>query len=322
MSFNSLPAANTSIPALPQACLLMAAGHECAPPVACVPRGGLPGCGLVSTKTYAEVLQAPARGGAPPADRRAGGAVMGRPKVELPFSQLVLGKTTPPWNAQSWSTKTCKIVDGVLRVSYPEGSSTPSSKGPRGGCSFKARPHCLPATDVTLSYRVRFADNFDWVRGGKLPGLFIGHGHASGGDHSAGAASCRLMWLAKGKVIAYVYTPSGIRQSASYAHEVHEGKQYGDSLFHDAKLFLKKGGAWNDIILRVRVNGFTEEGDPKPDGVVTLSVNGQAVTFTGIVWRRKPSIKIDHVAVVTFFGGHWKSKTDTHADFADFSIVA
>lgn len=308
---------NASTPALPQACRL-APGHECATPLACVPRGGLPGCALVAGRTYAEAVQMPAR--AAPAPRQ---PVMGRPRVELPFSQLVLGRTAPPWNAQAWNTKTCKIVeDNILRVSYPRGSSNFGSKGPDGGCNFKARPHCLPATDVTLSYRVRFAGTFEWSRGGKLPGLFIGRGQASGGDHSAGAASCRLMWLAKGKVIAYVYTPSGIKQSASYAREAHEGRQYGDSLFGGAKLFVKKGDAWNDIVLRVKLNGFTEDGDPRPDGVVSMSVNGQAVTFTGIVWRRKPSTKIDHIAVTTFFGGKWASEADTHADFKDFAIVA
>ena len=313
-------ALNTSTQALPHCGPAAGGGQECA--AACVPRGVLPACAaLVSGRTYAQALRMPVVRPAPAGSDRK--PVMGRPKVELPFSQLVLGRTAPPWNAQAWNTKTCKIVDtNILRVSYPRGSSNFGSGGPDGGCNFKARPHCLPASDVTLSYRVRFADNFQWTRGGKLPGLFIGRGHASGGDHSAAAASCRLMWLARGKVIAYVYTPSGARQSASYAQEAHENKRYGDSLFHDAKLYLKLDGHWNDIVIRVKVNGFTEDGAPRPDGVVSLSVNGQATSFTGIVWRRKPEIKIEHIAVTTFFGGKWKSEADTHADFKDFAVVA
>lgn len=293
----------------------------CSAVVSCVPRAS-----LRTSKSYADVLRSTSPSPPPPptAVRRrvsAAATPLGRPPVKLPFSQLTLGRTEPPWNARAWSVKTCDVEGDVLRVRYPKGSGTFHSKGPHGGCNFKAEPHCLPATDVTLSYRVRFADNFEWSKGGKLPGLFIGHGSASGGEHSSKAASCRLMWLAKGKVIAYVYVPTGVHQSVSYGRAVHENRRYGDSLFHDARLSLKGGMDWNDIVVRVKLNGF-EDGKPVPDGVVSISVNNKAATFTGVVWRRNPAVKIEHIAVTSFFGGSWKSPVNTYAEFKDFAIVA
>ena len=65
------------------------------------------------------------------------------------------------------------IDDSVIKVYYPSGSSTPS-KTPVGGVGFYLTPNEISnATDVTLSYSVKFGKTFQPVLGGKLPGLFI-----------------------------------------------------------------------------------------------------------------------------------------------------
>lgn len=272
--------------------------------------------------TYAAVAAAaPARRPPPP-------RIIGRPKANLPVSQLTLGRTSPPWYASSWSTDSAEIVGDpdlgdLLRVHYPRGSGTPSSRGPPGGASFRATPRCLPATDVTLEYRVRFHSTFDWGYGGKLPGLSIGEGPSSGGEHSSRAASCRLMWQPGGRVIAYVYTPAGVRQSREYSLEAgpRGGGVYGDGLFRSAELQLRGRGRRNTIVIRVKLNGFDESGRPVRDGVLTVSVNGKAATMCGIVWRRYPDVKVTHVFFSTFYGGKWTSPVTTHADFDGFSVV-
>ena len=277
--------------------------------------------------TYAAAVRARAREAvrAQPPPR-----IIGRPKASLPFSQLTLGRTSPPWYASSWSAESAEIVEdeeqgGLLRVHYPAGSGAPSSRGPPGGALFRATPRCLPAAlEVTLEYRVRFAGNFDWGYGGKLPGLSIGEGPSTGGEHSPHAASCRLMWQPGGRVIAYVYTPSGVRQSREYVREAGSrgGGKYGDGLFRSAQLQLRGREQRNTIVMRVKLNGFDESRRPKPDGVLTVSVNGNAATLCGIVWRRYPDVKITHILFSTFFGGKWTSPVTTHADFAGFSVVA
>lgn len=49
------------------------------------------------------------------------------------------------------------------------------------------------ATNVTLEYSVFFPDGFNFVKGGKLPGLFGGHKGCSGGQQSEDCFSTRLM---------------------------------------------------------------------------------------------------------------------------------
>lgn len=53
-----------------------------------------------------------------------------------------------------------------------------------GGIGFYSAPCCLPADHAIFSYQLKPAENFDWVKGGKLPGLYFGEPGASGGRHA------------------------------------------------------------------------------------------------------------------------------------------
>jgi hypothetical protein len=248
---------------------------------------------------------------------------LGRPVVKLPLSQLTLGRTTPPWYGAAWNTQTCTVVGDVLRVDYPRGSGTGRSHGPAGGCNFKAVPRCLQGTDVTFRYRVRFAPSFQWGKGGKLPGIFVGTGSASGGRHSEDGSSVRVVWKRGGQLVAYVYPPRGVRQPAAYRSAVRRGEEYGDFLFESAGFKALKAPDWNSVILRIKLNGFEDDGRPREDGILTLSVNGQApATLNGIIWRVRPDILTHHLAIVSFYGGSWTCPRTTHAEFTDFACVA
>lgn len=249
--------------------------------------------------------------------------LLGKPAVVLPLSQLTLGRTSPPWNASAWNIDTCEVRDNsMLRVYYPKGSSNFGTR-PKGGCNFKAKPRCLPGTDVAFHYKVRFAKGFEWSKGGKLPGLFVGEGVASGGRHSKDAASFRLMWKKDGYVVAYVYVPSGIRQPVSYIKAAEEGDEFGDTLFAKARLKLRDNLRWNDLVLRLKLNTFEDGGgDPRPDGMLSLCVNEQVVTLQGIVWRRHAGLKVSSLLLTSFYGGKWRCPSDTYAEFTDFTCVS
>lgn len=66
--------------------------------------------------------------------------------------------------------------DGVVSLEgfYPNGSYT-FTNTPRGGYSFYAPgPEDVDLTtarEATFSYTILFAEGFDWVKGGKLPGF-------------------------------------------------------------------------------------------------------------------------------------------------------
>lgn len=264
-------------------------------------------------KSYAEALLTP-----PPPPPK---PVLGRPPAALPISQLTLGRATPPWYGSSWKVSACEAVGDVLRVRFPRGSGAFSRGGPPGGVDFKAMPRGLPSTDATLKYKVRFAPGFDWSRGGKLPGMFIGdHGGASGGVHSATASSARIMWRRNGLAVAYVYLPTGVRQSRAYHVGSRTKGHYGDEVFGGARLHFR-AGEWNNVTLRVKLNGFDDEGSPRGDGTLTLGLNGKAATMEGIVWRADPAARVHHIAVTSFFGGTWKSPVDTYLELTDFALV-
>lgn len=69
-----------------------------------------------------------------------------------------------------------------MQILYPKGSNAPSNS-PQGGTEFYAHPLDITlAQNVTLQYSVYFSGDFDFVKGGKLPGLYGGHKGCSGGN--------------------------------------------------------------------------------------------------------------------------------------------
>ena len=68
----------------------------------------------------------------------------------------------------------CRGADGRYEASFCAGGVGP------GGTGMLMRVN-LPreVNSATLSYRVKFDDNYDWTAGGKLPGLCDSgaHGH-------------------------------------------------------------------------------------------------------------------------------------------------
>lgn len=86
----------------------------------------------------------------------------------------------------------------VMQLLYPANSIDPANK-PQGGAEFYASPIDLSdARNVTMGYSVFFPENFDWVLGGKLPGLYGGHTGCSGGNAALDCFSTRLMWRQDG----------------------------------------------------------------------------------------------------------------------------
>jgi hypothetical protein len=86
----------------------------------------------------------------------------------------------------------------MLQIFYPKDSINPAG-WPQGGSEFYAAPLDLgKARSVTFAYSVFFPSDFEWVKGGKLPGLYGGRTGCSGGDPALDCFSTRLMWRAGG----------------------------------------------------------------------------------------------------------------------------
>ncbi|SNX81589.1 uncharacterized protein MEPE_00294 [Melanopsichium pennsylvanicum] len=96
----------------------------------------------------------------------------------------------------------------VLQIFYPKGSYTPSQL-PVGGTQFYAEtPFDLTlAQSVTFNYSVFFPAYYNFVLGGKLPGLYGGQEGCGGGNNAQDCWSSRMAWRANGTGELYAYLP-------------------------------------------------------------------------------------------------------------------
>ena len=90
-----------------------------------------------------------------------------------------------------WGTNNMKVESDVtgafakiLRVDYPQGSASPAvtrnTGAPVGGAQFYADLGLVARDSLHLRYYVRFAEGHQFVKGGKLPGLYGGTVHSGG----------------------------------------------------------------------------------------------------------------------------------------------
>ncbi|KAF5362794.1 hypothetical protein D9757_011023 [Collybiopsis confluens] len=134
----------------------------------------------------------------------------------------------------------------LLQLFYPKDSINPAQK-PQGGAEFYAHPIDLSrAQNVSLTYRVFFPADFEWVLGGKLPGLYGGKEGCSGGKDAQemGCFSTRLMWRKDGAGELYLYAPK--MQSPSLCADPHNvcDQSYGYSIGRGTFYFAR--GGWTE----------------------------------------------------------------------------
>jgi hypothetical protein len=160
-----------------------------------------------------------------------------------------------------------------------------------------------------LEYKLFIPPDFDFVKGGKLPGLGGGRGN-TGGKIPTGSDgwSVRFMFKEGGRLCAYSYTPD-------------MAGGYGE------KRFLKKGnqdfvlprGEWVKIGLQVKMNGLG-----KNDGYIKCFVNDDlCLNAEEVIFRTSIKLKIDHLLFSTFFGGadsSYAPSKDCSMFFKDFKV--
>ncbi|MDR9403831.1 MAG: hypothetical protein RI580_10360 [Halothece sp. Uz-M2-17] len=196
----------------------------------------------------------------------------------------------------------------ILRVYYPAHSASPTvaRKGfPLGGAQFYGTLNIPPQEALLLSYYVRFPHHFQFVKGGKLPGLFGGKGN-NGGEIPDGTDgfSTRYMWREQGKGEIYAYLPTS--------------QNYGTSMGRGHWQFKRE--QWYHLQQKIVLNQPNQA-----NGVIQVWVNGkEVIDQTNVLFRTTDALKIDGILFSTFFGGgdaSWATPEDTYAEFANFSIT-
>ncbi len=139
------------------------------------------------------------------------------------------------------------------------------------------------------SIKIRTEDNFDGVRGGKLPGLCGGKCN-TGGNVPTGydGWSARNMWqLSHAELIHYCYTGNQITK-----HPTPQRWNLGGAHY-------LRDGQWHTLEHRIVMNTPNVA-----NGIVQGWFDGQLVLDArNMLWRRNASIQIDSFYFSTFFGG-------------------
>lgn len=207
-------------------------------------------------------------------------------------------------NVEILSSDATGLGEPGMRVLYPEGTSSPSD-AEEGGAGFYSK--APPSDRACLQYKVRFEPGFDFVKGGKLPGLYGGEA-PSGGTEADGenGFSIRFMWREGG-------------QGELYEYVVNTDEDYGASIGRG--LWHFPTGQWVTIEQEIILNTPDQE-----DGVARVWIDGRPILEQqGIVYRTTENVTIDGLMFSTFFGGDgedWRTPRDQTIDFAAFRFYA
>lgn len=242
--------------------------------------------------------------------------------ANMTLQKLMLSLGNPFGNNDTWAItkyyygqENVETIDNeTFRVKFKQGSFNPSSPVP-GGFLFYATPSSFPAQEVYFKYSVNFGENFDWVKGGMLPGLWIGQMGAYDGNHLTNGSSLRTMWRGKGQAEAYMYVGDQVPDFYKLPGFV-SNAMYGESVGRGFSSF--KQGVWNNITMHVKLNTVGQS-----DGVLQLAVNDKTFVFDKMIWRTEENTTINGLMMNSFFGGSdvtWATPFEQAVLFSKFEI--
>ncbi|MCF6188918.1 MAG: hypothetical protein L3J51_00400 [Cocleimonas sp.] len=215
------------------------------------------------------------------------------------------------WNCPKWhmGNELLTVVDKPqafrghsLRLHFPKGSY-----------SCRNNKHCInwkpklggEFHQVTYSYQLKLPKGFDFVKGGKLPGVAGGTANTGGRKpNGKDGWSVRMMWNRHGKLIQYVYHPD-------------QPRQFGEIMEWDMKKL--ELGKWHTIKTTVRINV-----PGKRNGMIKSWLDGKLVlNKNDMRFRNTNKLLIDRFMFAVFFGGgdpSWAPRTDQHLFLDEFVI--
>lgn len=193
--------------------------------------------------------------------------------------------------------------DNLLKVPFKK-----DKFGPFLGCNW-----CVPiekaADHVKLTYEVFVPDDFNFVKGGKLPGIAGGTANVGGNKPDGkNGWSVRLMFKEDGIVCGYLYY-------------VDMPGEFGEKKFLqvNGQLIRLVKGDWNTIAIYVKMNHPSNS-----NGLLKIAVNGEiGLDSNSIRYRISEKLKIDQLLFSTFFGGDdstWAPPQDEYLLFNNFKV--
>lgn len=208
-----------------------------------------------------------------------------------------------------------------LEVTYPQAQHRSANSGAQWQLHFDQG-----YDELFVEYRIKFGAGFDFVRGGKLPGL-IGGTANTGGDVPTGTDgfSARMHWRTDGSsgspldrdqanITQYLYHPD---QPNTFGEDF----RWDDSSNGDWAFF--ESDRWYHLRHRIVMNSVVN-GQGQHDAIVQAWLDGQLVMdLDNIRFRDTENLKIDGFYFSTFFGGsgnQWNTSKEEVTFFDDFKI--
>jgi len=196
-----------------------------------------------------------------------------------------------------------------LAVSYPGGEYGTKGTGGQWKAYFDRS-----VEEAYMSFRIKFKKGFDFVRGGKIPGL--GAGTAPTGSNLATGSNgwtTRMMWRT-----TFTGTSGQPQQlecgAISYAKYFQSGEDRdGDSdrtfwIDADDDRIVMKSDVWYKVLQRVKLNT-----PGQADGILEIWLDGELVHRQyDMVYRTVEGLEIDQMYFSTFYGGGstWRTSKD------------
>lgn len=231
-----------------------------------------------------------------------------------PTSGAQPGTTAPPnegGTTSGWGGGALlgTVMSEAWRVVFAKG--TGAGKKHAGSRDFRDRPFPV-STGAVVSFDVKFDANFEWSCGGKIGGLFVGTGKASGGNYSANGASHRVMWDDDGGVFSYVYIPKGSdnRQPALLS----KAGNYGQGIFKDEFARSFTTDKWYTVHCGIQLNS-----PGKSDGKLLFGVNSKIKVLNGVVWRLN-SDPVTRFSFGLFHGGPCSAARQSTANLRNVRV--
>lgn len=211
-------------------------------------------------------------------------------------------------------------VNKFISVKYPAGSC--GSKD-TDGCNNGSGAQWLMPLDrnyeeLYLSYRVKFSNGFNFVLGGKLPGLTGSRNPVTTTPPTGGIKpgecdgfSARYMWKSNGIAETYLYSPA---QPGNYGEDLLWQNPNGTPV-----QFIPD--RWYVITQRLVMNT-----PGQPDGILEIWLDGVKVQRkTNVFYRGAacPTMGVNQFYFSTIFGGSdssWAAVKDEYVYFDDFVI--
>lgn len=237
------------------------------------------------------------------------------------FDNLPVGIVKDKAIKKAWDTRYAKGPDEgrvrivndsntgkAVRVKYPKNTNQSSPSGATWETDIS-----YSGDELYMSYWVKFDEDFQFVKGGKMPGL-AGADSFPYGDNGF---TTRLMWREDGKLEFYLH---GYEVNNSKGAEPY--RVFWDDAGYHASL---EPGQWHHIEIHQKLNT-----PGKRNGVLRGWLDGELVCDdkdnSGVRGVGHGSTKLNHLYFSTFFGGssapvsQWQPKKDVFANYDDFIV--